>query len=77
MPTTTFVYLLMGRIPHEDGPDETWVHSVYADEDSAYNARNTAYQLRFADIVSYLDRNPKFIVPQIPIFFVQSFELQS
>lgn len=39
MTSNTLVYAVLGRIYSECGQDESWIHSIHATEESAYEQR--------------------------------------
>lgn len=75
MTSNTLVYAVLGRIYSECGPDETWIHSVHASEESAYEQRATLIKEALHQKLVAIEADNKAFIHMNKYWSVASYEL--
>jgi hypothetical protein len=75
MTSNTLVYAVLGRIYSECGSDETWIHSVHASEESAYEQRATLIKESLQNKLAEIEADNKVFIDMRKYWSVASYEL--
>jgi hypothetical protein len=75
MTINTLVYAVLGRIYSECGPDETWIHSIHATEESAYEQRSVLIKECLQNKLAAIEADNKAFIHMNKYWSVASYEL--
>ena len=75
MNSDAMVYAVLGRIYSECGQDESWIHSVHASEESAYEQRASLIKETLQNKLAEIQADNKAFIAMNKYWSVASYEL--